>query len=306
MVEFAEGKYDVLVCTSIIESGLDLPNVNTIIIDRSDMFGLAQLYQLRGRVGRGARRGYAYFIHPQPTQLTQEALERLEVMQEATELGAGFRIAMKDLEIRGAGELLGAKQSGNIAAVGFDLYTRLLQQVIREKKEAMERPDAPTRRARQEMALDTGPAVDLPLQAYLPDSYIAEDETRLQLYRRMAEARTLDDAEDIERELRDRFGPLPEPASNLIYILRLRLLAAGASVTQITVDPDSKQLVIQLPGPGAVRFLSDAGILAGVVRYGRRELFLPRSGAEAEWKEELESAVATLVTEAGRVAAAVA
>ncbi|MDQ4076819.1 MAG: transcription-repair coupling factor, partial [Chloroflexota bacterium] len=139
MVDFAEGQYDVLVCTSIIESGLDLPNVNTIIVDRADMFGLAQLYQLRGRVGRGARRGYAFFIHPRPSQLTSEALERLEVMQEATELGAGFRIALRDLEIRGAGDLLGAKQSGNIAAVGFDMYTRLLQQAIREKKEAIER-----------------------------------------------------------------------------------------------------------------------------------------------------------------------
>ncbi len=299
MVAFAEGQYDLLLCTSIIESGLDLPNANTIIMDRADMFGLAQLYQLRGRVGRGARRGYAYFIHPRPGQLTQEALERLEVMQEATELGAGFRIALKDLEIRGAGDLLGAKQSGNIAAVGFDMYTRLLQQAIREKKEAVDRPSEPTRRARNEIILQTGPAVDLPLQAYLPESYIAEDEVRLQLYRRMAEASALDDAEDIEQELKDRFGPPPEPAANLIYILRLRLLASVAGVTQLTVDNESEQLVIQLPGPGVVRVIAEAGILTGQVRYGRRELYLPRLGSESAWKRDLEDAVVTLATEAG-------
>ncbi|MGH2541480.1 MAG: TRCF domain-containing protein, partial [Ardenticatenaceae bacterium] len=268
----------------------------------SDMFGLAQLYQLRGRVGRAARRGYAYFIHPRPAQLTQEALERLEVMQEATELGAGFRIALKDLEIRGAGELLGARQSGNIAAVGFDMYTRLLQQAIRERREARERPSEQSRRARSETLLATAPSVDLPLQAYLPDSYVSDEEARLDIYRRMASAETLEQVEEIERELRDRFGPLPDPAANLLYILRLRVLAAGASVTQINIDPDSGQIALQLPGPGPVRLLEEAGILAGKVRYGRRELYLPRRGPESTWKDELENAVLTLATETGELA----
>ncbi|MDQ4076908.1 MAG: hypothetical protein M3220_11765, partial [Chloroflexota bacterium] len=170
---------------------------------------------------------------------------------------------------------------------------------------AIERPTEQTRRARSEVILDTGPGVDLPLQSYLPDSYIEEDEVRLQIYRRMAEAKTPEDVEEIDVELRDRFGPLPEPAANLLYILRLRTLAASTDITQLTVDPNSGQLVIQLPGPGAVRFLVEAGILADKVRYGRRELYLPRLGSEEQWKQELEDAVLTLATEAGEVAEAV-
>lgn len=299
MVQFSDGAFDMLVCTSIIESGLDLPNVNTIIIDRADTFGLAQLYQLRGRVGRGARRGYGYFIHPRATQLTPEAQERLEVMQEATELGAGFRIALKDMEIRGAGELLGAKQSGHIAAVGFDMYTKLLHQAVRERRESRERPNEQTRRARQEILTPALPPVDLPIQAYLPDSYIADEDARLQIYRRMAGATTLEQADEIERELRDRFGSPPEAALHLLYILRLRALASAAGVTQITIEPESEQIMIQLSGPGPVRVLAEAGVLAGKVRYGRRELFLPRLGTPARWMQELEEAVATLATEAG-------
>jgi transcription-repair coupling factor (superfamily II helicase) len=140
MLAFAEGEYDVLVCTSIIESGLDIPNANTIIIDRADQFGLAQLYQLRGRVGRSAVRAYAYLLVDKHKVLTDEARRRLEAIQEASELGAGFRIAMEDLEIRGAGELLGARQHGHIAAVGFDLYTRLLAQAVQEARERLSIP----------------------------------------------------------------------------------------------------------------------------------------------------------------------
>jgi transcription-repair coupling factor (superfamily II helicase) len=306
MVAFANGEYDVLACTSIIESGLDLPNVNTIIIDHAEMFGLAQLYQLRGRVGRGARRGYAYFVHPRATQLTPESVERLEVMQEATELGAGFRVALRDLEIRGAGELLGARQSGNIAAVGFDMFTRLLQQAIRERRDALERPNEQSRRARVELSIVTAPTVELPLQAYLPDEFIAEEEVRLQLYRRMAEASTLEQVEEIEQEIRDRFGPLPEAAANLIYILRLRVLAASAGVNQIAIDPDSQDIEVQLPGPGPVRMLMEAGILAGRVRFGRRQLYARRAGGPNLWKKELEEVLLTLVTEAGTLAEEIA
>lgn len=300
MIDFSEGAYDILVCTSIIENGLDLPNVNTIIIDRADMFGLSQLYQLRGRVGRSSQRGHAYFIHPRVTQLTMEALERLEVMQEATELGAGFRIAMKDLEIRGAGELLGAKQSGNIAAVGFDMYTKLLEKAVRQRREKVDKPKEQTRKARykyktQHVTL-TLPAVILPLQAYLAESYIEDEDIRLQIYRRMAEAITLEAVAELEQELRDRFGRLTEPADNLLYILRLRILASIAGVTQVSIQPRSGKIIIQLPGPSSVRLLSKAKILAGKVRYGRRELLLPRLGEPSEWKAELEEAMATLAS----------
>ncbi|HBY95659.1 MAG TPA: transcription-repair coupling factor [Chloroflexi bacterium] len=307
MLDFAEGRYDVLVCTSIIESGLDLPNVNTIIVDHAEMFGLAQLYQLRGRVGRGARRGYAYFLHPRESSLTADALERLNTIREATELGAGFRIALKDLEIRGAGDLLGARQSGHIAAVGFDMYTRLLAQAVREARERgrgaqavfpPQEQDTPTARSQtgdgqgRLLSIDTGPAVDLPLQAYLPQSYIGEEAMRLRIYRRMAETTSLEEARDIEHELRDRFGECPPPVENLLFILRLRALAAQANVTSIGTE--NKQLVIQFPGPGAVRLMAEAGILAGVVRYGRREVFLPMRGSEGQWKEALEDVMLAL------------
>jgi transcription-repair coupling factor (superfamily II helicase) len=300
MYDFANGKYDVLVCTAIIESGLDLPNVNTIIMDHAEMFGLAQLYQLRGRVGRGARRGYAYLVHPRETTLTQEALERLDAIREATELGAGFRIALKDLEIRGAGDLLGARQSGHIAAVGFDMYAKLLAQAVRELRERREQPEKPaaeTVRARQEVILETGPSVDLPLQAHLPLDFIPDDDVRLRLYRRMAEATTLDEAADIEQELRDRFGELAPPAANLVYILRLRLLAAQAHITGI--GQESGQISVQLPGPGALRAITSQNLLdERVVRYGRREFYIDTKVGEAEWKQCLEQALLTLAARA--------
>ncbi len=302
MVEFANGVYDVLVCTSIIESGLDLPNVNTIVLDRADMFGLAQLYQLRGRVGRGARRGYAYFIHPNPSQMTHDAVERLDVTQEATELGAGFRVALRDLEIRGAGDLLGSRQSGHIAAIGFDMYTKLLQQAVRERREARETPNIQTRKARQEILTPALPPVDLPLQAHLPDSYISDDDTRLQIYRRMAEVTTLQHVAEIENELRDRFGKLVEPAENLLYILRLRILAAAVGVSQIAIDPESNHISIQLPGPGPVQLLAESGILTGRVKFGRRDVQLTRLGGERIWQVELENILLTLAEETNVVA----
>ncbi|MGB0386239.1 MAG: transcription-repair coupling factor [Ardenticatenaceae bacterium] len=294
MLEFSEGQHDILVCTSIIENGLDLPNVNTIIVDRADLFGLSQLYQLRGRVGRSALRGYSYFIHPRAGELTMEARERLQVMQEATELGSGFRIAMKDLEIRGAGDLLGAKQSGNIAAVGFDMYTKLLAQAIRERTEKGPKPKERRKRGRKAILAPTLPPVVLPLQAYLPKEYIADEEIRLQIYRRMAEAITMKAVKEVEQELRDRFGQLVEPAANLTYILRLRVLGAQAGATQISMGHKQKQITIQLPGPGSVRMLSQKRILMHQVRYGRRELILPCQQDPQSWQEKLEEVLNVL------------
>ncbi|MBC7235046.1 MAG: transcription-repair coupling factor [Chloroflexi bacterium] len=250
MLGFAQGEYDILLCTTIIESGLDIPNVNTIIIDRADTFGLAQLYQLRGRVGRGVNRARAYLLYKPP--LTDIARKRLQTIQEASELGAGFRIAMRDMEIRGAGEILGAEQSGQIAAIGFDLYTRLLQQAVEELREASGESINAIRRAQHATAasmlrLDLGPSIDLPVSAYLPDEFIPDEQLRLRLYRRLARVEREDEIDDIVQELHDRFGELPEPVLGLLYVLRVRLVGADAGVTTISSNP--RQVVVALPLP---------------------------------------------------------
>ncbi|MBC8249406.1 MAG: transcription-repair coupling factor, partial [Anaerolineales bacterium] len=226
MLDFAAGEIDVLVCTSIIESGLDIPNANTLIVNRANQFGLADLYQLRGRVGRGARRAYAYFLYDHPHRLTDTARQRLQTILEASELGAGFGIAMRDLEIRGAGDLLGTRQHGHIAAVGFDLYCRLLAQAVWELKEE---PEGETPSALS-APLAPSVSIDLPLPAFIPRDYVPDPPLRLRLYRRMAGLATMDEIEEMERELKDRFGDLPEATTNLLYQLRLKVLALRAGV----------------------------------------------------------------------------
>jgi transcription-repair coupling factor (superfamily II helicase) len=242
MLAFARGEIDVLVCTTIIESGLDIPNANTIIINQADRLGLAQLYQLRGRVGRGAVRAYAYLLYDRAHALSETAQRRLQAIFEATELGAGFQIALKDLEIRGAGNLLGAEQSGNMAAVGFDLYVKLLAEAV-ERLKAVQRGETPP------PPLTSRPAVtlDLPLTAYLPESYIPDLNLRLALYQRLAQATDNAEAGAIEQELRDRFGPLPAPARNLLWVLRLRLLATAAGVGAIQAEGPAF-VIRMLPG----------------------------------------------------------
>jgi transcription-repair coupling factor (superfamily II helicase) len=233
----------VLVCTSIIESGLDIPNANTLIVNRADHFGLAQLYQLRGRVGRGARRAYAYLLHPRFTSLSEAARQRLETIGEATELGAGFRIAMRDLEIRGAGELLGARQHGQIAAVGFDLYTRLLAQAVQEarvQKQMSGKEEAGSNSEDQITAyvqpLEKSVQISLPLDAYLPEPYVQDGTLRLQLYRRLASVTREQEIDDMRAELEDRFGAIPGETENLFYQLRLKLRALAADVKAIVVE----------------------------------------------------------------------
>ncbi len=247
MLAFAEGDYDVLVCTSIIESGLDIPNANTIIINRADMFGLAQLYQLRGRVGRSAVRAYAYMLVDKYKALSEDARRRLEAIQEASELGAGFRIAMHDLEIRGAGELLGARQHGHIAAVGFDLYTRLLAQAVNEARENAAgdqetgdrsqetggRGQDGGRRSLMEDPLAPTVQLDLNLPARIPESYVPEAALRLQLYRRLAGMTTLDAVAELAQEFADRFGPVPEEVRNLLFVVQIKVLAINAGVEAI-------------------------------------------------------------------------
>ncbi len=226
MTGFAGGDADVLVCTTIIESGLDIPNANTIIIDRADALGLAQLYQLRGRVGRSARRAYAYLLYRRRERMSDEARKRLQAIFNASELGAGFQIALADLEIRGAGNILGGEQSGHMAAVGFDLYSRLLGEAVEERKAThegrapvVERPQA---------------VLDLPLEAHLPDDYVPDEAQKLELYRRLARARSAGDVAAFRQELSDRYGPLPPPVLRLVEVADLRLAAEGAGVSSIS------------------------------------------------------------------------
>jgi len=237
MTGFAQGRSNVLVCTTIIESGLDMPNVNTMIVNQADRFGLTQLYQLRGRIGRGANLAYAYFIYEKGKRLTVTAEKRLRTIFEATELGAGFNIALKDLEIRGAGTLLGARQSGHNTAVGFSLYCRLLAEAVEEQK---------AKRAGAEKAPKhlPPPTIDLPLRAYIPEGYVADLETRLSLYQRLANIDKAEATDDLIKEFSDRFGKLPIEVRNLLYAVRIKIQAAEAGIESISTEDN--RIVVRL------------------------------------------------------------
>jgi transcription-repair coupling factor (superfamily II helicase) len=229
MVGFIEGRSNVLVASTIIENGLDIPRANTIIINRADCFGLAQLYQLRGRVGRSDRRAYAYLLIPGEGLLTREARERLRVLQELTELGAGFRVASHDLELRGAGDLLGANQSGQIAAIGFEMYTELLEETIQELKGM----------ARQEKV---DPELRLGLSAFLPEKYVPDPNQRLVFYKKMVAAEEEEELYLLTDELRDRYGELPPPAALLLQTMKLRVLCKRLKIEQ--AEYDGRQLTL--------------------------------------------------------------
>jgi transcription-repair coupling factor (superfamily II helicase) len=224
MLDFDAGRFDVLVCTTIIESGLDIPNANTIIISRADTFGLAQLYQLRGRVGRSDRRAYAYLLHRRGMPLSPVARKRLHAIFSASDLGAGYQIALSDLEIRGAGNILGAEQHGFMAAVGFELYTRMLAEAV------------DVRRGRV-VGVEPAPVrMDLPGSAYLPDAYVGDSGAKLEMYRRFAAIRSDGDAEQLRAELRDRFGPIPEPVEGLFRAVAVRMAAEAAGVPEVRAE----------------------------------------------------------------------
>jgi transcription-repair coupling factor (superfamily II helicase) len=223
VLDFWDRKYDVLVCTTIVESGLDMPNVNTLVVDRADRLGLAQLYQLRGRVGRRGSRAYAYLLHPADKVLTEEAYERLKAIGEFTDLGSGFKIAMRDLEIRGAGNLLGGEQSGHIAAVGFDLYCQMVTEAVGEL----------TGRVHPE---PVEIAIDLPVDAHLPTAYISRDDVRMEAYRRLAAVTTPEDVADVQAEWEDRYGAAPPPAAALLDAARLRAECVRVGVRSVTVQ----------------------------------------------------------------------
>ena len=280
MLKFLEGEIDILICTTIIESGIDIPNANTLIVDRADRFGLAQLYQLRGRVGRGATQAYAYFFRHPKHRATEEALYRLETIAEHSQLGAGYAIAMRDLEIRGAGDILGTRQHGHISAVGFHLYTRLLARAVRRLKDEY-KLDVPEPPSFPHLVELLPVMIELPLPSAIPSDYIPERELRLQLYRRMAEVRNLEGIGALAEELIDRFGPLPIEVENLLYQLRVRLHAVAAGVESISIE--NGQLLLHLP-----REKVDLSVLnlGEDIRLSKRGLWLTRSGTQ-EWTSRL-------------------
>src|SRR5207237_9402465 len=224
MLKFLHREADVLLASAIIQSGLDVPNANTILINRADTFGLAQLYQLRGRVGRAGHQAYAYFLTPDEGTLSGDAQKRLVAIQEFTELGSGFRIAAADLEIRGGGNLLGKQQSGHIAAVGFELYMQMLEQAVHELKG-------------EPVPEEFEPNLQLQVSAYIPDDYFSDVAQRLVLYKRQSASTQVGDLAQLYGELVDRYGAPPEPVERLFEVMEVRLLAKALRVAAIQVRP---------------------------------------------------------------------
>ena len=284
MTRFTKGEVDVLLCTSIIESGLDIPNANTLIVDRGDAFGLAQLYQLRGRVGRGGQRAFAYFFKHRKKAPTPEGQERLETIAENIQLGAGYSIAMRDLEMRGAGEMLGTRQSGYIASVGFHLYTRMLAQAVREL-----RLEQGQNEGESENAIPSSGyipvSVDLPISVGIPVDYVPDQALRLQLYRRLAHLEEVSELDALAAEFRDRFGQPVQQVKDLFFQLRVKLLAAKAGLTSINVEAD--QLVLRFPQlpEGAVK--RELAPLGYQTRIGKNAYWMKFSPEENEWRKNL-------------------
>ncbi|MEZ4501068.1 MAG: transcription-repair coupling factor [Dehalococcoidia bacterium] len=282
MERFADGEFDVLACTTIIESGIDIPNVNTLIIDHADKLGLAQLYQLRGRVGRSVHQASAYLFHPRDRILTEEAQQRLATIFEASELGAGFQVALRDLEIRGAGNLLGAEQSGQIASVGFDLYTQMLAEAVESMKAAHEgRQAEPT----PVSTLQRGPSIDLPVSAFIPESYVEEIEARLALYQRIAALSSIGEVTMLRLELEDRLGPLPEALTQLLALVRIRLAARDANVAAVRLEEGDVVLVSDETSPFGRRPLST---LPRAVRVGQTQVRTTRAALGEAWLQGIE------------------
>ncbi|MBN1130726.1 MAG: hypothetical protein JXA71_17185, partial [Chitinispirillaceae bacterium] len=272
MKEFVAGRFDVLLSTVIIENGLDIPNVNTILINRADTMGLAQLYQLRGRVGRSSEQAYAFLLTPPFKEIREDSLRRLRALEQYTELGSGFQIAMRDLEIRGAGNILGTRQHGFIAAVGFELYCRLLEEAVRAIKG--ERPAE----KRPEIKLE------IPLDAYIPNGYIADGTSRIEIYQELSSVFAIDALETIEKNLVDRFGPLPESVISLLLLVRIKCAAAAAGVSRVTIAV-SQELSLLFEGDAAtinkniMSFMQESGRPYQVVTNPRQVVLKTRLAA---------------------------
>jgi transcription-repair coupling factor (superfamily II helicase) len=292
MDQFTAGEIDVLLSTSIIESGLDIPNANTLIVDRADTFGLSQLYQLRGRVGRGAQRAYAYFFKHRRKNPTRDGRQRLETIAENTQLGAGYSIAMRDLEIRGAGDILGTRQHGHIAAVGFHLYTRLLTESVSRLRDERGLPidDKPIVFEIQRPLVN----VDLPLNANIPSHYVQDKNMRLRLYRRIADLHSLAEIDAIFEEFSDRFGIPPKPVRNLLFQLRIKLLAEMTDISSVSAE--NGQIVFRFRDEHPPDDLPNLGPF---VRTGKTALWMPYK-ALPDWPEKLIEIFQRLLSFAGK------
>lgn len=291
MTEFVQGSVDVLVCTSIIESGLDLPNANTMIINNADKFGLSQLYQLRGRVGRGTNLAYTYLLYEKGKRLTPVGEKRLRTIFEATELGAGFGIAMKDLEIRGAGSLLGVRQSGHISAVGFNLYTQLLAQAVDELK-AKRAGKSPAEIAVSHLPQ---PCIELPLRSHIPEEYVADLEIRIALYQKLTRVNRLEEIKTLEQEFADRFGEPPPEVKNLLYAVKVKVLAAKSGIESISTQ-ESELVIRRFEGmrfnvPKVEPFLRGLRLPAGSWFFDSLQLRLTPKRIGERWKNVLEEVV---------------
>jgi len=302
VVDFWEKRFDVLVCTTIIETGLDISNANTLIVERADVLGLSQLHQLRGRVGRGRERAYSYFLYPPEKPLTETAHDRLATIASHTDLGAGMAVAMKDLEIRGAGNLLGGEQSGHIAGVGFDLYIRLVGEAVADYRgEGGEAPPAEIK-------------IELPVDAHLPHEYVQGERLRLEAYKKLATVQDAAGLAEIEAELQDRYGTPPEPVRNLLEVARLRTVARKAEVANISVQgsfvrfgplqlPESRQLRLQRLYPGTLVKDAVRTILVPRPMTARLAGQPLRDTAVLRWASDLiESVLLDSVADAARVA----
>jgi transcription-repair coupling factor (superfamily II helicase) len=271
VVDFWEKKSDVLVATTIVENGIDISNANTLIVERGDNFGLSQLHQLRGRVGRGRERGYAYFLYPPEKPLTETAHERLATIAQHTEMGAGMYVAMKDLEIRGAGNLLGGEQSGHIAGVGFDLYVRMVGEAVADYRNALEQGGAV-----EEAPLEV--KIELPVDAHVPHDYAPGERLRLQAYRAIASANSEEDITAVREELADRYGPLPEPVENLLLVAGLRMLARSCGVTDVTLQGTNVRF-----GPVELRESQELRLQRvyprSIIKQSTRQVLVPRPKA---------------------------
>ena len=281
MAAFDRHEFDVLLCTTIIESGVDLPNANTLIVDRADMFGLSQLYQIRGRIGRGANRAYAYLMVPRAKALTEQAEQRLNTILAATELGAGYQIALRDLEIRGIGNLLGAEQSGQISAIGFDLYTKLLSEAVRKLKES-ENNGKPVEPAPPEFSTVR---VDIGIDARIPDSYIEDLAQRLEIYQRLARMQSSQEINDIDEEIRDRFGPMPTHVKLLMKSTHIRILAEAAGIELVSAKKSRSTMTLKQPTGGARELLQKQ--LGLGVDVGHMQIHVDIDRDEPDWIEEL-------------------
>jgi transcription-repair coupling factor (superfamily II helicase) len=303
VVDFWEKRFDVLVCTTIVETGLDISNANTLIVERADRLGLSQLHQLRGRVGRGRERAYAYFLYPPETPLTETSIDRLQTIASHTDLGSGMQVAMKDLEIRGAGNLLGGEQSGHIAGVGFDLYVRLVGEAVASFRGEGEEAPAEIK-------------IELPVDAHLPHDYVPHERLRLEMYKKLAVVADEAELAEIEGELVDRYGPVPEPVRNLLEVARLRTVARAAGVADVSVQGnhvrfgpvelrESQQLRLNRLHPGSVVKPALRTVLVPTprtARVGGRPL---RDRAILDWAADvIRTVVMDNVAEAARVATA--